>query len=108
MAPKIFKAKRSVRLGEYKFTQIFIGPENSPTLLRLFGSQRSMSKIVRHLKVSIIDSDWGIWLDHNWRRLRGSQGPRVGQDKLPLPGRDTRSRPRQAVPRREGPLRPDF
>jgi hypothetical protein len=65
MAPKIFKAKRSVRLGEYKFTQIFIGAENSPTLLRLFGSQRNMSKIVRHLKVSIIDSDWGIWLDHN-------------------------------------------
>ena len=65
MAPKIFKAKRSVILGEYKFTQIFIGAENSPTLLRLFGSQRSMTKIVRHLKVSIVDSDWGIWLDHN-------------------------------------------
>jgi hypothetical protein len=65
LAPKIFKAKRSVRLGEYKFTQIFIGAENSPTLLRLFGSQRTMSKIVRHLKVSVVDSDWGIWLDHN-------------------------------------------
>ena len=24
-----------------------------------------MSKIVRHLKVIIVDSDWGIWLDHN-------------------------------------------
>jgi len=65
LAPKIFKAKRSVGLGEYKFTQIFIGAENSPTLLRLFGSQRGMAKIIRHLKVSIIDSDWGIWLDHN-------------------------------------------
>ena len=53
MAPKIFKAKRSASLGEYKFTQIFIGAENSPTLLRLFGSQRSMSKIVRHLKETL-------------------------------------------------------
>jgi len=65
MAPKIFKAKRTANLGEYKFTQILMGAENSPTLSRLFGSQRSMSKIVRHLKVNIIDSDWGIWLDHN-------------------------------------------
>ena len=65
LALKVFKAKRNVALGEYKFTQIFIGVENSPTLLRLFGSQRSMLKIVHHLKVRIVDSDWGIWLDHN-------------------------------------------
>jgi hypothetical protein len=62
---KVFKAKRNVGLGEYKFTQIFIGVENSPTLLRLFGSQRSMLKIIHHLKLGIVDSDWGIWLDHN-------------------------------------------
>ena len=65
LALKVFKAKRNVALGEYKFTQIFIGVENSPTLLRLFGSQRSMLKIVHHLKLRIVDSDWGIWLDHN-------------------------------------------
>jgi hypothetical protein len=62
---KVFKAKRNIALGEYKFTQIFIGVENSPTLLRLFGSQRSMLKIIHHLKLKIADSDWGIWLDHN-------------------------------------------
>ena len=62
---KVFKAKRNISLGEYKFTQIFIGVENSPTLLRLFGSQRSMLKTVHHLKLRIVDSDWGIWLDHN-------------------------------------------
>jgi len=62
---KVFKAKRNTGLGEYKFTQIFIGVENSPTLLRLFGSQSSMLKIVHHLKLRIVDSDWGIWLDHN-------------------------------------------
>jgi hypothetical protein len=65
MPPKIFKAKRNVSIGEYKFIQVFVGVENSPTLLRLFGSQRNMSKIVRHLKVNINESDWGIWLDHN-------------------------------------------
>ena len=65
MPPKIFKAKRNVSIGEYKFIQVFVGVENSPTLLRLFGSQRDMSKIVRHLKVNINESDWGIWLDHN-------------------------------------------
>ena len=62
---KIFKAKRNVKLGEYKFTQVFIGVENSPTLLRLFGSQTSMLKIVHHLKVKVVESEWGIWLDHN-------------------------------------------
>jgi hypothetical protein len=62
---KVFKAKRTVSLGEYKFTQIFIGVENSPTLLRLFGSHRSMVQTIHHLKLRIVDSDWGIWLDHN-------------------------------------------
>jgi hypothetical protein len=65
LVPKVFKAKRSVGLGEYKFTQVFIGVENSPTLLRLFGSQRSMLKIVKHLKATVVNSEWGIWLDHN-------------------------------------------
>jgi len=65
LALKVFRAKRNVPLGEYKFTQIFNGVENSPTLLRLFGSQRSMLKTVHHLKLKVVDSDWGIWLDHN-------------------------------------------
>jgi len=65
MVPKVFRARRSLGLGEYKFTQVFIGVENSPTLLRLFGSQRRMLKIVKHLKVSVVTSEWGIWLDHN-------------------------------------------
>lgn len=60
-----FRAKRNASLGEYKFTEIFIGVENSPTLLRVFGSQRTMLKIIHHLKLTVVDSDWGIWLDHN-------------------------------------------
>jgi hypothetical protein len=60
-----FRAKRNASLGEYKFTEIFIGVENSPTLHRVFGSQRTMLKIIHHLKLSVVDSDWGIWLDHN-------------------------------------------
>lgn len=60
-----FRAKRNASLGEYKFTEIFIGVENSHTLLRVFGSQRTMLKIIHHLKLNVVDSDWGIWLDHN-------------------------------------------
>ena len=60
-----FRAKRNASLGEYKFTEIFIGVENSPTLLRVFGSQRTTLKIIHHLKLNVVDSDWGIWLDHN-------------------------------------------
>jgi hypothetical protein len=60
-----FKARRNTSLGEYRFTHVFIGVENSPTLLRVFGSQRTMLKIIHHLKLRVIDSDWGIWLDYN-------------------------------------------
>ena len=85
MPPRIFKAKRAAKLGEYKFTQIFIGAENSPTLLKLFGSQRSMSKIVRHLKVSIIDSDWGYGSTTTRAPSRRVKVPQLHEDKLPLP-----------------------
>ena len=60
-----FRLKKNAALGEYKFTQIFIGVENSQTLLRVFGSTRNTLKIIHHLKLRIVDSDWGVWLDHN-------------------------------------------
>ena len=60
-----FRLKKNTGLGEYKFTQIFIGVENSQTLLRVFGSTRNTLKIIHHLKLRIVDSDWGVWLDHN-------------------------------------------
>jgi hypothetical protein len=65
MSLRGFRVRRSASLGEYKFTQIFIGVENSETLLRVFGSQRNTLKIIHHLKLRVVDSDWGVWLDHN-------------------------------------------
>ena len=60
-----FRIKKNAGLGEYKFTQIFMGVENSQTLLRVFGSMGNTLKIIHHLKLRIVDSDWGVWLDHN-------------------------------------------
>jgi len=65
MSLRGFRVRRGASLGEYKFTQIFIGVENSETLLRVFGSQRNTLKIIHHLKLRVVDSDWGVWLDHN-------------------------------------------
>ena len=64
MIARGFKTKRNAPLGEYRFTEVFIGVENSPTLLRVFGSQRTMLKIVHHIKLRVVDSDSGIWLDY--------------------------------------------
>jgi len=59
-----FKVKRRVTRGEHKFTEVFTGVQNSPTLLRVFGSQRVMIDTINHLKLKIVDSDWGVWLDY--------------------------------------------
>ncbi|MDA4128744.1 MAG: hypothetical protein OK422_04765 [Thaumarchaeota archaeon] len=60
-----FKVRRDVRTGEQKFIGVFSGLDNSPTLLRVFGSKTNMLKIAQHLKLKVEDSDWGLWLDRD-------------------------------------------
>ncbi len=60
---KGFRAARQVELGEHRFSDVFSGLDGSPTLLRLFGTKVSMSRMTRHLKVKVEDFDWGLWLE---------------------------------------------
>lgn len=57
--------KRRTRVGEYKLTDVFIGLDSSTSLLKVFGSKAEMSKILRHLKLRVEESDSGLWLDRN-------------------------------------------
>lgn len=50
-------------MGEYRLADIFAGLETSSTLLRVFGTKTEMTKILRHLKLRIEDTNWGLWLD---------------------------------------------
>ncbi len=60
-----FRVKRRTRVGEYKLTDVFIGLDSSTSLLKVFGSKAEMSKILRHLKLRVEESDSGLWLDRN-------------------------------------------
>ncbi len=60
-----FKVKRGVSIGEHRFVEAFTGLDDSPTLLRVFGSKTSTRKTILHLKLRVEDSDWGLWLDRD-------------------------------------------
>lgn len=75
-----FRVKRGTAIGEYKLTDVFIGLESSPSLVRVFGSKTEMSKILRHLKLRVEPSDSGLWLDRDtgticvgYRHLSGAK-----------------------------------
>jgi hypothetical protein len=60
---KGFRAARQIGLGEHRFSDVFTGLDDSPTLLRMFGTKVSMTRMTRHLKVKVEDFDWGLWLE---------------------------------------------
>jgi hypothetical protein len=60
-----FTVRRDAGVGEYRLADIFDGLESSTTLLRVFGTKAEMSKILRHLKLRIEGTNWGLWLDKN-------------------------------------------
>jgi len=60
-----FRTRRQVQVGEHRFSDVFTGLDDSPTLLRVFGTKTSMSKITRHLKLKVEGFDWGLWLDRD-------------------------------------------
>jgi len=60
---KGFKVTRQVPIGEHRFSDVFTGLDNSPTLLRVFGTKTSTLKMTRHLKLKVEGFDWGLWLD---------------------------------------------
>jgi hypothetical protein len=60
-----FRVKRDAGAGEYKLADVFVGLEASSSLLRVFGTKAEMTKILRHLKLRVEDTNWGLWLDKN-------------------------------------------
>jgi hypothetical protein len=52
-------------MGEHKLGDVFTGLENSHTLTTVFGNKVGMSKILRHLKLRVEETDWGLWLDRD-------------------------------------------
>jgi len=60
-----FRVRRETGVGEYKLADVFVGLEASSNLLRVFGSKTEMSKILKHLKLRVEDTNWGLWLDRN-------------------------------------------
>ncbi len=62
---KGFKVTRQVSIGEHRFSEVFMGLDNSPTLLRVFGAKANMLQITRHLKLKVEGYDWGLWLDRD-------------------------------------------
>ena len=42
-----------------------MGLDDSPTLLRVFGSKTGLLKTILHLKLRVEDSDWGLWVDRD-------------------------------------------
>jgi hypothetical protein len=60
-----FKVNRGVGPGEYKLADVFTGLDGSATLLGVYGSKPEMSKIIRHLKLRVVGTDWGLWLDRD-------------------------------------------
>lgn len=65
MRPRGFRVRRKTFVGEYKFADVFQGLESSPALSRVFGSRTEMTKVIKHLKLSVEDTDWGLWLDRD-------------------------------------------
>jgi hypothetical protein len=60
-----FRVARDTGVGEYRLADIFAGLEASSSLLKVFGTKAEMAKILRHLKLRVEDTNWGLWLDKN-------------------------------------------
>jgi len=58
-----FRVRRGASVGEYRLADVFTGLETSYSLLKVFGTKAEMSKVLRHLKLRIEDTNWGLWLD---------------------------------------------
>lgn len=52
-------------MGEYRLGEIFVGLESSTALSKVFGSKSEMFKTLRHLKLRIEPTTWGLWLDRD-------------------------------------------
>lgn len=52
-------------MGDHKLGEVFTGLEVSRTLTTVFGNKTQMSKIIRHLKLRVEETDWGLWLDRD-------------------------------------------
>jgi hypothetical protein len=60
-----FRVNREIGMGEHRLGDVFTGLEASHTLNSVFGSRIEMSKIIRHLKLRVEETDWGLWLDRD-------------------------------------------
>jgi len=60
-----FRVTRQVSIGEHRLSDVFMGLENSSTLLRVFGAKADILQISRHLKLKVEGFDWGLWLDRD-------------------------------------------
>ena len=65
LRPIGFKVKRKTVIGEYRLADVFMGLESSPALSRVFGTRAEMAKVIKHLKLNVEDTDWGLWLDRD-------------------------------------------
>jgi len=60
-----FRVNREIGVGEYKLADVFAGLDGSTTLIKVFGTRSEMSKILRHLKLRVEPTSWGLWLDRD-------------------------------------------
>jgi hypothetical protein len=60
-----FRVRRDAEIGEYRLADVFTGLDSSVTLLKVYGTKAEMVKIMRHLKLRVVGTDWGFWLDRD-------------------------------------------
>ena len=69
LRPRGFRVGRKTVVGEYRLADVFRGLESSHALSRVYGSREEMAKVIKHLKLSVEDTDWGLWLDRDTGKI---------------------------------------